>query len=139
MFNNDKKSVKDAPVPSGANQIFPGTVITGEVNSANDIRIDGILNGTLICKGKVVLGSTGKIEGNITCQTADISGIIKGNISVTELLSLKSTATIEGDITTSKLAIEPGANFTGTCSMGAVVKDIKGEQSAERKLKEKTA
>jgi len=113
--------------------------ISGEVNSANDIRIDGILNGTLICKGKVVLGSTGKIEGNITCQTADISGTIKGNISVTELLSLKSTATIEGDITTSKLAIEPGANFTGTCSMGAVVKDIKGEQSAERKLKEKTA
>lgn len=139
MFNNDKKSTKDALIPSGANQIFPGTVITGEVNSANDIRIDGVLNGTLICKGKVVLGATGKIEGNITCQTADISGAIKGNISVTELLSLKATATIEGDITTSKLAIEPGANFTGTCSMGAVVKDIKGEQSTDRKLKEKTA
>ncbi|MCC7051394.1 MAG: polymer-forming cytoskeletal protein [Bacteroidia bacterium] len=139
MFTSSNKISKEVNIPGGANQIFSGTVITGEVNSSSDIRIDGALNGTLVCKGKVVLGAAGKIEGNIICQTADISGSIKGNINVAELLSLKATAVIEGDITTAKLSIEPGANFTGSCSMGAVVKDIKNEQSTERKLKEKTA
>jgi cytoskeletal protein CcmA (bactofilin family) len=140
MFSSDKrKNEKEGTIPTGANQILQGTSINGEINSTNDIRIDGILVGTLICKGKLVLGPAGKIEGNVTCQTADISGSIKGNISVSELLTLKATAIIEGDIVTQKLAVEPGANFTGSCSMGAVVKEIKSEQTPERKLKEKTA
>ena len=56
---------------------------------------------------------------------SDVSGTIKGKLAVSELLTLKSTAKINGDIITNKLAIEPGANFSGSCSMGAVIKDIK--------------
>lgn len=135
MFKAEKK---ESLGPVSANQIFAGTTIKGEIQSSNDIRIDGIIIGTISCQGKVVLGKTGRIEGTVTCQTADISGEVKGNINVADLLALKATANLEGDIITGKLAIEPGANFTGTCSMGAVVKDLKGEQS-DRKLKEKTA
>jgi cytoskeletal protein CcmA (bactofilin family) len=139
MFNS-KETKKETPIPGGANQILTGTSLQGEVNSASDIRIDGTLTGILNCKGKVVLGPSGRIEGTVNCQTADISGFIKGNIQVTELLALKSTANIEGDIATNKLSIEPGANFTGNCSMGAMVKDIKAaDAGTERKLKEKTA
>ena len=135
MFKSEKK---EALGPVSANQIFAGTTIKGDIQSTNDIRIDGIIIGTINCQGKVVLGKSGRIEGVVTCQTADISGEVKGNINVADLLALKATANLEGDIITGKLAIEPGANFTGTCSMGAVVKDLKGEQS-DRKLKEKTA
>ena len=45
--------------------------------------------------------------------------------------------TIRGDIVTNKLSIEPGAAFTGSCSMGAVVKDIK--DAGKKEQKEKTA
>ena len=45
------------------------------------------------------------------------NGKIEGKISVAELLSLKATCTILGDIKTRRLAIEPGANFTGSCVM----------------------
>ena len=38
-------------------------------------------------------------------------------IQVVELLSLKATSNINGDIVARKLAIEPGAKFTGNCSM----------------------
>ena len=37
-------------------------------------------------------------------------------VNVTELLTLKSSAKLQGDISTNKLAIEPGAVFSGTCS-----------------------
>ncbi len=99
------------------NLIGTGTVIKGEVNSTGDIRIDGTLTGQVKCKGKIVVGSTGVLEGDIFCQNADFSGKIKGKIEVSELLTLKSTARMYGDIITNKLAIEPGASFTGTCSM----------------------
>lgn len=99
------------------NLVGTGTVIKGEVSSTGDIRIDGTLNGYVKCKGKIVVGSTGVLEGEVYCQNADFSGRIKGKIEVSELLTLKSTARLNGDIITNKLAIEPGASFTGTCTM----------------------
>jgi len=113
------------------NIIRKGTEIKGDVTCAGDIRIDGILNGTLNSQGKVVVGQSGIIEGEVICKNADISGKIKASIIVKELLQLKTTANITGDINTNKLSIEPGANFTGTCNMGSVVKGIQHEERKE--------
>ncbi len=99
------------------NLIGQGTEITGDILCSGDLRIDGILSGNITSKGKVVVGETGKIKGEINCKNSDISGIIEGKITVAELLSLKATAKMIGDITTSKLAIEPGSKFTGYCNM----------------------
>ena len=100
------------------NLIENGTKIKGDIESNGDFRIDGILDGSINSKGKIVVGSTGTVEGNITCRNADISGKVKAQINITELLSLKSSADISGDIKTAKLSIEPGAKFSGTCDMG---------------------
>jgi len=100
-----------------ANHIRPGTTIVGEINSDESIRFDGTLKGNLYSKGRLVVGATGTIEGDVHCVSADISGKIKGKLVVSDLLSLKSTAKVVGEIQTAKLAIEPGAEFNGTCSM----------------------
>ncbi len=99
------------------NILGAGTVVKGEIQVNGDFRIDGTLNGNIQCKGKVVVGATGKIEGEIICQNADFSGDVKATVKVAELLTLKETAVFSGDITTGKLAIEPGAKFSGTCKM----------------------
>jgi len=122
---------------AAVNIIGAGTVITGDVYSKGDIRVDGTLKGSVVTEGKVVLGREGVIEGDVECRDADISGTIKAKISVSQLLSLKTSAKLTGDIITNKLSIEPGAEFTGSCSMGAVIKDIKNAGKTEQK--EKTA
>ena len=99
------------------NLLGSGTEVTGDIRSNGDIRIDGILTGSINSAGKVVVGSTGRVNGEIFCLNADISGEVSARIKVSELLSLKSTAKVEGDIVTNKLAIEPGAVFTGACKM----------------------
>lgn len=103
--------------PNVINLVASGTEITGDVTCNGDIRIDGALNGNLNTKGKVVIGETGKAKGEINCKNADISGKIEGKIIISELLSLKPSSFIDGDIVANKLAIEPGARFTGTCNM----------------------
>jgi len=118
------------------NIIRKGTEIKGDVTCAGDIRIDGILKGTLSSEGKVVVGQSGIIEGEVTCKNADISGNIKANIIVRELLQLKATANISGDINTKKLSIEPGANFTGACNMGSVVKGMNNDGRKEKNQQE---
>lgn len=99
------------------NLISNGTDITGDIKSNGDIRIDGTLTGNLSTKGKVVIGPTGKIKGEVICKNSEVSGVIEGKISVGQLLNLKASSKIIGDIVTSKLAIEPGSRFTGNCNM----------------------
>jgi len=99
------------------NILGPGAVVKGDIHVNGDFRIDGTLNGTIQCKGKVVVGPTGRIDGEIQCQNADFSGEVTAIVKVSELLTLKESARFSGDITTGKLAIEPGAKFSGTCTM----------------------
>ncbi|MBN8691736.1 MAG: polymer-forming cytoskeletal protein [Bacteroidetes bacterium] len=123
---------------SGAiNLIGSGTTINGDIQSSGDVRIDGTLTGNITLSGRLVIGSNGKIEGNVICQNADISGEIKGKVQISEMLSLKATAKILGDIATGKISIEPGAVFTGTCNMGAIVKNINA--TGEKSIATKTA
>ena len=99
------------------NIIGSGTTIKGDIDCTGDMRIDGKVTGNLKISGKIVIGPTGDINGQITCKNSEIAGKVDGKIYVAELLVLKSTAAILGDISTTKLAIEPGATFTGNCKM----------------------
>jgi len=123
---------KEPEMPS-INIMGPGTVVKGEISVNGDFRVDGTLIGNIVCKGKIVVGQTGRIEGEIVCQSGDFSGEVKATVKVSELLTLKESAKYSGDITTGKLAIEPGAKFSGTCRMelpgGADVKPIPDETS----------
>lgn len=99
------------------NKIVAGTKIHGEVETQGDIRVDGTIVGTLNIKGKLVLGPSGVIEGEVKCKNAEVMGSMNVEIKVEELLSLKSTAKVKGDVITNKISIEPGAKLTGTINM----------------------
>jgi cytoskeletal protein CcmA (bactofilin family) len=101
------------------NMIGVGTTIEGSITSNENIRFDGNLVGNLNTKGKVFIGQTGKVTGEIRCKNCEIEGVVDGKVVVTELLSLRSVSKLYGEIKTGKLAIEPGATFTGKCDMGA--------------------
>jgi cytoskeletal protein CcmA (bactofilin family) len=135
MFNKAMAKDNSSETPS-VNLIGVGTVIQGDITTNGDIRIDGALTGSIAVKGKLVIGVSGSVDGEIVCQNA---GGIKGKITVSELLTLKASAKLIGDIITNKIAIEPGATFSGSCSMGGVIKDIKGERTEKSKFAEKTA
>jgi cytoskeletal protein CcmA (bactofilin family) len=94
-----------------------GTTINGDINSNGDIKISGILTGNISTKGRVIIGETGKIKGEISCKNADILGLVEGSLTVTELLSLKASANVMGDITIGRISIEPGCKFNGSCKM----------------------
>ena len=102
---------------TAVNLISQGTEITGDIKSTCDVRIDGVLNGNMATKGKVVVGPTGRVKGEVECKNSEVAGVIDGKITVTQLLNLKASSKITGTIITNKLSIEPGAVFTGNCAM----------------------
>jgi cytoskeletal protein CcmA (bactofilin family) len=114
MNRNEQESLSQS-----INRISEGTEVIGTITTTGDIRIDGILEGNLTSKGRIVIGETGRIKGELTCRFVDIWGTLEGSLQASEITNLKTMSTIVGDIKTLKLCIEVGAVFNGTCTMPA--------------------
>lgn len=99
------------------NALTNGSKIVGKIVADSDFRIDGEVEGEIICSGKVIIGQNGFLKGSISCVNAEIVGTVLGNVTVGESLTLKSTANIRGDVKTKILVVEPNAVFNGSCSM----------------------
>ena len=94
---NEDYSVKTVKVGvDKLTTIALGTMVKGTITVEGDLRLDGIIEGNVSCRGKVVIGPQGRIKGNVTCTGA----VLHGN----------------GDVYTCKLEIESKARFNGTCN-----------------------
>ena len=98
-------------------RISTGTVIKGEINSPNDIRIDGVFEGKIFSKGRVVVGEKAEIKGDSVCDNVDFWGKMTGSLFVRDTLTLKDTCSVNGDLHVQRLVVELGAHFDGTCKM----------------------
>ena len=96
-------------------RISAGTVIKGEILSPTDIRIDGTFEGRVQSKGRVVVGESAIIKGDIVCENIDLWGKVEGNLFVKDTLSLKEGCVVDGNLHIRRLAVELGATFNGNC------------------------
>ena len=99
------------------NNIGQGTNIEGHIKTDGDIRIDGKVNGNVMTKGRLVLGPTSEVIGDIMCMNGNIDGFVRGNIQVSDVLKITKTANIDGNITVKKLIVEEGAIIQAKVAM----------------------
>lgn len=139
MFNNkqkaDMQSEKTNGGSTGATLIGAGTTVKGDISSNNDLRIDGTIVGNINCSSKVIVGTSGVVEGDVSGNQADIVGKVSGNIRAKDLLQLRGDCVVSGDLYAGKLQVEPTATFNGQCHMGANVVGMNNgneQQSATR-------
>ena len=134
--NQEYKSGKSRTMER--NVIAKNSTFVGEITSDGDFRVDGILEGTLKTKGKVIIGVDGFIKGTIEATNAEIEGKFSGQLSIANILTIKATANISGDIVVGKLSIEPGATFNASCSMKGALKEL-NKSNETKQASEKTA
>lgn len=116
MFKGEKtKPIADTP--DRLNRIVSGSKLEGTFKTESSLRVDGEVVGDLECAGKLVLGTEGKITGNIIAYEAEIEGIVVGNVKIESVLTLRASAKIKGDMLTGRVVIEDGADFNGNCQM----------------------
>ncbi|MBS1573805.1 MAG: polymer-forming cytoskeletal protein [Bacteroidetes bacterium] len=124
MFNSKSKSEmsyeKSNGVNGGATLISAGTTLKGDISSNSDLRIDGTIIGNIRSSSKIIIGSSGSVEGDIEANQADVNGKVTGNIKIKDLLQLKGECIITGNVQSGKLQVEPTATFNGQCHMGKV-------------------
>jgi cytoskeletal protein CcmA (bactofilin family) len=130
MFNTKNKTdMQQTTSGNGTTLISAGTKLKGDISSSSDLRIDGTIQGNIHSTAKIVIGSSGVVEGDISGNQADIMGKVSGNIHAKELLQLKGESVVTGNLYAGKLQVEPTATFNGQCHMGANIVDMhKNEQ-----------
>lgn len=119
------------------NMISEGSKVKGNIQSENDIRISGKIEGEASSKGKLIITSSGVIDGNVKATEADISGNLIGEIHVTNRLTLRKTAKIDGNIYTKTLIVEEGAEINGDCKMGTETPSSNGQTFESKKQNQK--
>ena len=124
MFSNSKNAEESSSSKSngtspssGLNALAKGSTMEGTLKCDSDLRIDGTIKGTLICEAKLIIGPTGSVEGDVSCQNAVVEGSFKGTMRVKELLNVRESAKVEGEIVTDKLLVQSGARFNVSCKM----------------------
>jgi cytoskeletal protein CcmA (bactofilin family) len=114
--------VAPATVDSGASRnatpsvISKALKITGQLESTEDIRIDGEVDGD-IHGVSVTVGSGAKVKGSVYGKTVELSGTIEGKIEAQKVI-LTSTAHMSGDVIHQDIKIESGAYIDGHCRPG---------------------
>lgn len=115
---------------NGTTLISAGTTIKGDISSNSDLRIDGTIIGNISSSAKIVIGSSGVVEGDLNGNHADLVGKVSGTIRVKELLQLRGECVVNGNIYAGRLQVEPTATFNGQCHMGANVVDMTSNEIA---------
>ncbi|HUM98105.1 MAG TPA: polymer-forming cytoskeletal protein [Chitinophagaceae bacterium] len=137
MFN--KKNITEMQQTSGSGNgttiISTGTTLKGDISSKNDLRIDGTIIGNISSSAKIVIGSSGVVEGDLNGNQADVVGKVSGNIRAKELLQLRGDAVVNGNLYAGKLQIEPTATFNGQCHMGANIVDMSNGNEQQAAVK----
>ena len=101
--------------------IGEGTVLKGNVKVEGSIQVDGDFDGTIDAVDTLVVGETGKVDGDATVANAVIGGRMYGNVFASGKIELQRGSQLLGDIKTRGLVIEDGVVFQGNCQMGDVV------------------
>jgi len=87
--------------------------VTGNLNCAGDIEINGTIDGDVKARD-VRIGVSGKVKGKVTAESVYVDGMVRGQI-VARNVALAGSAYVHGDVDYEMLSIAAGAFFDGNC------------------------
>jgi cytoskeletal protein CcmA (bactofilin family) len=105
---NPAKEIKVAETIIG-----PSVKVEGDLNSDQDIIVDGEVVGNIKTKNNLRISKGSKVKAEIIAKNAYVAGQVVGNITVKEKLQITAEAQVKGNITASLIMIETGAKLNG--------------------------
>ncbi len=113
----DLSSTDQAAASAATSVIAEGTIIEGNFSSTESIRVDGTVLGEIRCEKRLVIGVTGKVEGDVYAAEGVIKGSIKGSMDIKNDLHLEETAIVSGSVKAGTIMVDEGAVFNGDSQM----------------------
>jgi len=124
MFGS-KSSSSNTPKPKQTNTptrnidtlIGQNTRMTGDVEFAGGLHIDGIVNGNIVANQSTQcvlrISDKGLVEGNVNVPHVVLNGTVKGDVIANEKVELGSSARVIGNVYYSLIEMAMGAEING--------------------------
>ncbi|HUW41426.1 MAG TPA: polymer-forming cytoskeletal protein [Rectinemataceae bacterium] len=93
--------------------IGAGSAVDGDIDIDGLLRIDGDVRGSIRATGKVVVGSTGRIQASLRAHSAIIGGVVKGDVYVSDRLRILSGGVVVGNVFAPRFEAEDGTVIHG--------------------------
>ncbi len=111
MWTSEKKSSQSMAEPSTTSFFAPGFRMNGDIDSNNDVRVEGIIQGNLTTTKRIIIGKTGQVIGNVKGSQVSIMGEVVGEVIATDITVIGETGVVHGTVLTNKIKIESGAEI----------------------------
>ena len=109
---------RNTPVADAPMSIISSSMrITGDVECAGVMKVDGQIDGSVTGARQVLLGRGGSVRGNVIAGEVVVGGVVDGAIVAAERLELQGTAVVNGDIDTKSIIVLEGARINGVVRM----------------------
>jgi len=132
--------VPAAPAPKPQTAIIGASMtIKGEINSREELVVDGDVDGSVQSQSLLTVGPNGKVRANIKAHEVAIYGSVRGNVEVTGKLSIREQGSLIGDIKCAGISIDDGAYFKGSIDITrpepkVATRPVKSEARAEAQV-----
>ncbi len=108
------------------------TFFEGKLTFTGAVRLDGRFKGVIRSDDTLIVGETGRIDGELHVGITIIQGEVVGNVYGKERVELHHPGRMIGNITAPVVIMDEGAIFEGNCKMK------KKEEKKEKKDEKKT-
>jgi cytoskeletal protein CcmA (bactofilin family) len=102
-----------ASMAAGPSLVSKALKITGQLESSEDIQIDGEVEGDVRAV-TVRVGAGAKVKGTVYGEQVELAGTIDGRIEAKKVV-LASSAHMSGDVVHQDITIHSGAYISGLC------------------------
>lgn len=97
--------------------IANGVKVEGDFTSPGNVRIEGMVKGSVKAQGDLMITETARIEADVHAANAVIAGEVRGDVTVEDKLQLLETAKVNGNISGRVLSVAAGAVLQGNCAV----------------------
>ena len=135
MFNRGKLTGSSRlPADPTHSILGEGTHWHGEINAgANGLRVEGMMEGTILSEGQVVVAPTGTVKGTIQAKHLTVLGRVEGVFKISGRLEILKTGWVEGQVEMGSLMVDEGGVLIGTCQQMVVLKQVEPVPFVPRK------
>jgi len=91
--------------------------IRGNVTGAEDLVVQGRIEGTISLKNHLTIEPSGIVEADVEVQDLTVQGEMRGDILAAQSVSINANAKVVGNIRAPRVILEDGARFRGSVDM----------------------
>ena len=121
---DDYLGVDDDPDSNGLGDdtfsvIYRNSNFDGTFRSDRDLRVDGVVKGTIECQGTLFVAQGANVTSKVEAENITVAGDLNGDIRCRGRLQIMPSGRVRGKVATETLVINEGAYYEGQLEMAS--------------------